>query len=401
MASSKWKSWGELDIACKGRRIVFWGASNWIERTLEHAVLEKGYVVDNSLLNQGIEYLGMDVRAPKTLLSERRDEIYIIISTAQYSGVIEELHEMGFIMGDEFCCSPLLNERRNRDELMYMKKQVLISSSQHTFDDKTGGGLYLVGTDGVSIEKIYSGKCRGLVRAHDGYLVVDMLRGLVWLDHNFKEIKSINLQPNCEPHGLCFDADNNRVFVGQPGRDSVGVYNLDSTEQEKEFFLSDKWRINGKDNHHVNDMCYHAGALFVSMFSLSGNWMNEVYDGGVVEFDVDSGTNLGPVVTDLWMPHSVQRFNGQLYVLDSMRSQLRTMNRLVLGEFSSFIRGLDFDGQHFVLGSTEHRYPERLRGISNNISLDTGFHIFNPESKMSRFIPLVRAQGIHDLLWYD
>ena len=36
MASSKWKNWEELSGLIRGKRVVFWGASNWIERALDH-----------------------------------------------------------------------------------------------------------------------------------------------------------------------------------------------------------------------------------------------------------------------------------------------------------------------------------------------------------------------------
>ena len=35
MASSKWKTFDELNKIVKDRDFIFWGASNWIERTLE------------------------------------------------------------------------------------------------------------------------------------------------------------------------------------------------------------------------------------------------------------------------------------------------------------------------------------------------------------------------------
>ena len=35
MASSKWKTWDELAGLTRDRQVVFWGASNWIERMLD------------------------------------------------------------------------------------------------------------------------------------------------------------------------------------------------------------------------------------------------------------------------------------------------------------------------------------------------------------------------------
>ena len=48
------------------------------------------------------------------------------------------------------------------------------------------------------------------------------------------------------------------------------------------------------------------------------------------------------------------------------------------------VRGLDHDGRYYFIGATEHRYPEKLKGISLNISLDTGLYVFDPETSTVR-----------------
>ena len=60
-----------------------------------------------------------------------------------------------------------------------------------------------------------------------------------------------------------------------------------------------------KDNHHVNDPFVYGDSLFISMFSFSGNWLSEVYDGGVMEIDLETNEIIGQVITNKWMPHSI------------------------------------------------------------------------------------------------
>lgn len=405
MASSKWKSWDELLEKVEGRRIVYWGATHWIERTLDNLQaripgensLQSAYIVDNNVNNQGNTFTHLPVKSPKQLISEDRDSLYVVITTASYPSVIDELLTLGFVMGDDFCCSPLLNERRSKDELKSVDRTVLLSSSTHHSDNTSGGGVYAVRTSDGSVSKMYSGKVRGMARVGKQTLVLDMLVGLVLLDEAFKVVQTIPLQSKTEPHGLCYDQDSNNVFIGQPGRDSIAVYSLGDGTLVREFFVSEKWSRNKMDNHHINDICVYDGSLFVSMFSFSGNWMHETYDGGILEIELESGKILGPVVSDLWMPHSVQRIDGKLTYIDSMHSELRS-SRNTIGKFSGFLRGLDFDGRYYYVGTTEHRYPEKLRGLSLNISLDTGFYLFDAESKMSRFFPLASTDGIHSVL---
>ena len=400
MASSKWKTWDELEALIRGKRVVFWGASNWVERMLERLPVpeERGVVVDNNPNNHGIRYCGFDVLPPRWLLDQDRDEIYIVICTVNYPSVITELDEMRFTMGEQFCCNPLLNEHQPKDELKSLARKVLVSSPEHARTDTTGGGIYEVDTAHGDTRKLYSGKCRGISYMGDDLLVIDMLRGLVVLDPDFKNEQVFELPQHAEPHGVHYDASSHCVFVGQPGRDSIGVYDMSDGKLARELFLSDKWKRNKKDNHHIND-CWVApdDTLYVSVFSFSGNWLHDVYDGGVLELDKLTGEIRGPAVSGIWMPHSVAMFEGKLCYIDSMRGELYDSSWNALGKFPGFMRGLDYDGRYFFIGSTEHRYPEKLKGVSLNISLDTGFVIFDAETKMSRFCPLPQTEAVHSL----
>ena len=396
MASSKWKTFEELGKVTSTRPFIFWGASNWIERTLEELNETPEYIVDKSELNQGIQFNNLDVKAPSEI--DLQEKPFVIISTVNYSSVIDALEELGYVMGEDYCCTPLLNERKAKDDLLNCQQTVLVSSSQHYADESTGGGIYKIKLNTCNVEKVYIGKCRGITYSGGFYYLIDMLRGVVVLDNEFNEVKLIELQKNCEPHGLWVDAKRNALFVGQPGRDSVAVYNLATDKMVSEFFVSDKWSRNKKDNHHVNDPFVHGDSLFISMFSFSGNWLNEMYDGGILEFDLETGEKIGPVISGMWMPHSVIRVHGKLTFLNSMVGELWHGSYGMLGKFSGFTRGLDFDGKYYYIATTQHRYPEKLIGISSNVSMDTGFFVFDPETKMSKFYSMDYTESIHSLI---
>jgi len=398
MASSKWKTWEELSEITHGKTVIFWGASNWVERTIDILPVKAAYIVDNNPNNLGIQYAGLNVDTPQKLLNENKDDIYIIICTGNYVSVIDELEELGFVMGDNYCVSPLMNERKNKDDFKNVDRTILVSSPQHIFKDDCGGGIYECYTKTNKVKKVYTGKARGMSYCGDKLLIIDMLRGIVILDKDYNDVGCIELQSNCEAHGLHYDEMSERIFVGQPGRDSIAIYCAKNKSLVKEISISDKWEKNKKDNHHVNDVYVQGNSLFVSMFSFSGNWMNEVYDGGIVEIDIETGEILNEVVSGLWMPHSVSRYNGQLCYVDSMRGALYNTTWKKVGHFYSFIRGLDFDGDYYYVGTSEHRYPEKLLGVSENISLDTGFFIFNPETKMSRLFQLTETETVHSVL---
>ncbi len=67
MASSKWKTFSELESIISKRNFVFWGASNWIERTMESLSNDPLFVIAKSKLNRGIKYNNSDVFNPEGL----------------------------------------------------------------------------------------------------------------------------------------------------------------------------------------------------------------------------------------------------------------------------------------------------------------------------------------------
>lgn len=397
MASSKWKTFEELQNITNEREFIFWGASNWIERTLETISNKPKFIVDKSELNQGITFNGYDVVSPSKI--DLKERPFVIISTVNYMSVIDDLESIGYIMGEDYCCTPLLNVRKDKDDMQRYSQSILVSSSQHFSNDISGGGLYQIDLNPRKITKVYSGKGRGICKAEDKYYLIDMLRGIVILDSDYAEKGVIDLQKNSEPHGICFDKKRNWLFVGQPGRDSVAAYDISSKKLVKEFFISNKWNSNKKDNHHVNDPHVHGDSLFISMFSFSGNWLNEVYDGGVQEFDIETMEKIGDPITGMWMPHSITRVNGRLTILNSMHGELWSGSYDMVSKVPGFARGLAYDGNYFFIGITEHRYPEKLYGISKCIGIDTGISIVHPSTKLTSFISMNNiCESIHSVI---
>jgi len=399
MASSKWKTYEELKEKTKGKKVIFWGSSYWIKRTLNKIKIPVAYIVDVNKFKQETTYNGFKVYSPQRLKKEDKNKIYVIISTGtSYMDVIDELHKMGFVMGDQFCCSPELNLKKHKNKLLSHQATILVSSPEHNFDDENGGGVYKYSINPEKIEKVYSGKCRGLTRERDLFYVVDMLRGVIILNSNFKEIDVIKFQKNAEPHGIAIDVESQQLFLGQPGRDSIGIYSLKTKKLLNEFFISHKWKINKEDNHHINDLYIHKNSLFATVFSFSGNWLYEIYDGGVLELDKSTGKIIGPVISNLWMPHSILKIEEKLSCLNSMLSELHSGSHTILGTFQGFARGLGYDGEYFYIGITEHRYPEKLQGILNNIGLNCGFYLFDANTKMSKFFNFKNDTSIYSII---
>ena len=135
------------------------------------------------------------------------------------------------------------------------------------------------------------------------------------------------------------------------------------------------------------------------MFSYSGNWKLDVFDGVVIEIDITTNKILGPVIKDLWMPHNIDLIGGSLNVLDSLPGHLKTNNAQIIGSFPAFTRGLGHDGIYYYIGQSRNRNYTKNLGISNNISIDSGIIIFDSETKVSRFLQLpTKLSEIHSII---
>jgi hypothetical protein len=99
------------------------------------------------------------------------------------------------------------------------------------------------------------------------------------------------------------------------------------------------------------------------------------------------------------MPHNVEMFDGSLHILDSLPGHLRFINFAVQGTFPAFTRGLDYNKGLYYIGQSKNRNYSRVQGISNNIAIDCGVVVFNPEIKASRFFQFPYTIGeIHTIV---
>jgi len=384
MASSKWKTIDEINSISKEKKIIFWGASHWIDKIIGLINSKDKFIVDNNVYNQGHSYAGLNIFSPEELKKFTKDEIYVVITTGNYSSVIDELSKMSFIMGENFCCAPPLNVREDIDNINNLDFKVLLTSHQHQSDKTSGGGLYLFETKSRKLEKKYSGKCRGLHLEKNFFLVVDMLKGILKFDYDYNILDTIQFEKNSEPHGIFYDNKTDLIYLGTPGRDSISIYSLKKKIKVDEFFISNKWNLNKKDNHHLNDVFFKNNYLYISLFSIDGKWSEEIYDGGILKIDLKEKKIKEIIHTDLKMPHSICFVEDKICFCDSMRGDFWYDSNKI-SSFSGYLRGIDYEREYFILGVSEHRYPEKMKKLSNNINLNTGIYILDKNTKINKF----------------
>ena len=385
------------------RRVALWGAADIGEKT--HRIFSDfvDYFIDNNPSSQDTQFIGFDVKPAQAVLSLAEDKRpLILICSTSVAEIREQLLSAGY--DDRLVMpSPILTDFQVIDDLESHEVSLLATSGSPAKDGNIGGGLYRLDRKGedFSYHKVIAGNMHGLVEIPEGYLVVDDYQGILQLSKSLEITKTIELPAGLRPHGLALDPTNDGILFAASHSDAIFSVQPNG-EVVQRISLSDKFQQGKVASHHCNDICTVGTSLYVSMFSITGNWRRDVFDGGILEFDLTTNKLVGPVIQDLWMPHNITFIDGSLTVLDSLRGQLKQHNASVIGEFPAFTRGLAHDGVYFYIGQSRNRNFSKYMGLSKNISIDSGVIIFDPITKLSTTLNLPRGiSEIHNLVVYS
>ena len=392
----------DINRRCSQKSLVLFGAGIIAEKTARILSDKKiSAIIDNASNLWGQKQLDATISKPEYLHSVEGGDSFVIICTTSFKEVAFQLEEMGLKPEEDFLVSPIINDLRIIDELETIKKRILFTSGSPKIDStQYGGGIYELVVDGDQWEhrKVISGNCYGLIRFGNNFISVDTERGIFEFDENYQILRSKLLPPGIRAHGVDYSLEHDKFFV--VGSYLDGVLILDgSFNVIDQINVSYKKERSGNPDHHCNDCLVIDDSLFVSMFSLTGNWKRDIFDGAILEFDIVTKDRIGPIVQDLWMPHNVKFIEGSIHVLDSLPGQLKTNNAKVIGEFPAFTRGLDHDGIYYYIGQSRNRNYSKNIGISKNISIDAGIIVFDSHTKASRFLQLPpKLSELHSIL---
>jgi|APSaa5957512535_1039671.scaffolds.fasta_scaffold01525_12 hypothetical protein len=381
------------------REVVLFGAGTISPKTARK-IDKYAFIVDNNPNLWNCEQDGKDVLKPD-VIKNNSSKYFLIICTTSFIEVSEQLIDYGYIPDKDFIVSPILNDLRVISDLEHHSTKLLFTSGVPENDNKKyGGGIYELILKGHSWEyrKVYSGICYGLIEYNDNYIIVDDNRGIVELDKNYNILRTKKLAKATRGHGIGYSHKYNKFYIVASYMDEVLVFDKDFNQIDN-IKLSNKFEREGSPAHHMNDLCVVGDSLYVTMFSYTGNWKKDVFDGVVLEIDLTTNLENGVVVSDLWMPHNICFLDGSITVLDSLRGELKTNNARAIGKFPAFTRGLDFDGIYYYVGQSRNRNYSKNLGLSLNISIDTAIIIFDPITKASRTIHFPqKLSEIHSIL---
>ena len=141
-------------------------------------------------------------------------------------------------------------------------------------------------------------------------------------------------------------------------------------------------------------------SLFVSMFSSSGNWKLDAFDGCIAEFDISTGERLNDVASGLYMPHNVKIYNSSIHVLDSLPGHLRYGNLEVQSHISCFCKRIGLLWRIlFYWPKAKIETIHELSAYQIIYQLIAGVVVWDPSLKISRFLQFPNHIGeVHSIV---
>ncbi len=392
-----------INKSIQHRTVVLFGAGNIAHKTMRLLPPDScNLMVDNAENHWGTEEYGIQVRSPEEL--RKLDNPYVIICTTSFREVSVQLADLGFKNIKDFSISPILNDLRIIDEIESIEKQLIFSSGAPALEDEQyGGGIYKININQKQwfYEKKISGNCYGIIRHNENFVSVETKLGIFEFDKDFNILRNRPLPKGCRGHGVAYSEKHRQFYIACSYKDSIYVLDYEFN-LVKEIPLSDKLERLGSPQHHCNDLFVIDDSIYVSMFSYSGNWKKEIYDGVVLEIDIVSAKPRSPVICNLSMPHNITMTGGGLTVLNSLEGTLLNNNCKKIGRFPGFTRGLAWDGVYYYIGQSRNRNFSKNIGLSLNTSIDTSIIVFDETTKVSKsfFLPSEISE-IHSIALFD
>jgi hypothetical protein len=376
------------------KNIVLFGSGTVAENNLDFEPL---FIVDNNPDIEGTYFHGIEIKNPQVLVDSVASYEVIVCSTS-VGEIRSQLEGYGYVWGETARVAAQLADKLEISNLESSSFKFLISSGlPSSVTSFSSGGLYVIeeSDNYPSISKVYDGNTHGLIEYLGGFAFTCQGVGIVILKPDFTVAHIIKLRDGLRPHGLQRYSDM-WVVVSSYQDCIVGVD--DEGEERFEFKLSNKCQTFKSAQHHCNDLCIVGDYAYVSMFSVTGNWKRNCFDGGIVEINLLTG-HMSTVINNLTMPHNVTCSDEGFMVLNSFKGTLLGKNFDVLATLPGFVRGFASDSQYYFIGESKNRNFNRMDGGRTPVSIDSRITIINKDLGFSKSLPLPKyISEIHSIL---
>lgn len=381
----------KLAMEKRSAPIIFFGAGEIAVRTSAKYFIPD-WCVDNSRALWGGTYGQLDDIRPPESVAPVVSTAYFVICSAAEDEIRAQLR--GFGVDDErIFLSPYAKSIGPSIRLAELQTRLLVGSSGPVDENSNqGGGLYELEINGQEVRqrKILSGQCHGVVEWKSEMLLASTDAGIFAIDKLTLEANLFALLPNgIRPHGLVWNPVRNEINVIANNRDALLGFNESGDMVDLHFLLRGDEK-NSVAYHHMNDIAYSNGALYISMFSFTGSWKSGAYDGGIFAFDAQTFRPIGPVVSNADMPHSVSFDDEEMWFCNSLPGMLTRGQKDFEIAFPTFCRGLSFAGDLMFVGASRNRnsLDAPLESGSQIREVASGVYATSKSNRMARFIPM-------------
>ena len=416
-------SWFELNKIIKSKNIVFYGfGQDWIYKTIKKIKKKPLFIIDNNRAYNNESFEKIKIISHKDLKKLRLKNILFIITTGLIKEISNELEIHGYKQGIDFFVTPELKDYIHLQNISKATFRLFFSSSDYSMrikdnnsvrKSKQGGGLFLFDSKKNNYRKIYSGQVRQFKLFENKIYLIDYYKKkLVILNMNFKLLKKVELDQtlskNIPPNfcGLEISKKKKKIFITNSASDKIYIYSLINFKFIGIINIKKILKINKEDSKlHINDLFLKKNELFVAFFSISGKFAkkNINHDGGVISINLDNYL-LKKRIQTLSKPHSPVIKDGKLFVLDSLNGNLLNENKIILGKFDGFIRGLDFSEEFSFIAQSEDMYSSlRIKNKRKKVSTmcNAGVYIFDIKNNIKKFFSINNIMNIHHIKLLD
>ena len=389
----------------KNKKFYFFGTGDIATKTLrdiKKTIKVLGTFDNKKSLLGIITRDNLEIFNPKSIKKIDKNKIHIIITTSSYDQIIKQLKTYKLKQGDHYTISHRLEGQNILDNIQSHKCSLSFASATFKQNKKdVGGGIYNLYLNGNKwkVEKKLSGPCYCIIRVKNKYIISMAEKGILICDLKFNILKQKRINRSIRFHGISYSKKFESYFVACTNRDKIIMFDKNLNFIKKEFFLSNKPNPEDISYYHCNDCFVRNNYLFVSVFSVTGKYKIDKFDGGIIKFDIRTGKKISVIKNDLLMPHNVVYLNDQIHIIDSLRGNLMYDNFSNKATFLGFSRGIDYHNGYYFVGQSRNRQASKIKSINNNVSADTGIMIFDKKNKISRFLNVNnKISEIHSIL---
>jgi len=388
------------DVNAKNKNLYLYGRSeDWVYKAIDIVESKIHGIIDRDSSFHDQELHGIPIIAPEQLVHVENP--FFVITAGEYHSVVQDLERMRYKPGEDFVCSPDLNDWIRLKKINDIEYDILISCSD--YDDmsrarssKKGGGLYSYNNVSNELNLLVKGSFRQITELPDNRLAaIEFVNHelIIFNRDGYDIIWTRDLEkPNyC---GLCYNQNRGILHLVNAGDDTIADFKLESREVSR---VRDLKSHNHTSKHHYNDCAVYNDSLFLSYFSHSGNYHLNSLDGGVARLDYDENRPTSSVISGLSKPHSPFIKSGNLYVLDSLTGKILNSRREIIGHFPGFIRGIDYQGNLLFIGQSQDMYLSERQSNYSSV-LNSGIYVYDLSTNASIFNSIDGIMNIHDVL---